>query len=210
MSSIPALRISRVVSETSQNFRALLSRARLGDRSAIEELVKEYEPEVRLVARVRLGTALRPYLDSVDLVQSVHRSVLLGLRQDKFDISSPEKLVALALTIVRRKVARHWRRLRRQSRANVAESCSENLPELLLSLSSPELDPSDAVALRDQIERLFSRLDDTERRLMELRLEGFTTAEVARKLGLKSDVLRVRLSRLRRRLRDQGFMSDWL
>ena len=42
----------------------------------MEELVAAYEPEVRLVARVRLGTALRPYLDSVDLVQSVHRSVL--------------------------------------------------------------------------------------------------------------------------------------
>ena len=77
---------------------------------------------------------------------------------------------------------------------------AENLPALLLSLSSSDADPAAEAALRDQIERLLSQLGDTERRVMELRLEGFTTAEVARRLGLDSDVLRVRLSRLRRRL----------
>ena len=63
-------------------------------RTRLAALVQSYESKVRLVARVLLGPALRPYLDSVDLVQSVHRSLMLGLRQDKFDISSPEKLMA--------------------------------------------------------------------------------------------------------------------
>ena len=63
----------------------------------------------RIVAHFLLSRDLRPYLDSLDLVQSVHKSLLLGLRSDKFDISNPEKLVALALTMVRRKAARHWR-----------------------------------------------------------------------------------------------------
>ena len=47
-----------------------------------------------------LGPALRPYLDSLDLVQSVHRSLLLGLRQEKYDISSPDQIIALAVTLV--------------------------------------------------------------------------------------------------------------
>src|SRR5258708_3834180 len=90
-------------------FTALLARARGGEQEALLQLVRQYESKVRLVARVLLGPALRPYLDSVNLVQSVHRSLLLGLRQDKFDVSTPENLLALALTLVRRKVARQWR-----------------------------------------------------------------------------------------------------
>src|SRR5262245_66665807 len=99
---------------TSVDFTTLLARARRGDQAALDQLTREYEPKLRLVARVLLGPALRPYLDSVDLVQSVHKSLLLGLRDQKFDFDGPDNMLALALTLVRRKVARHWRRLQRQ------------------------------------------------------------------------------------------------
>jgi len=199
------------VSQPSPDFAELLSRARLGDQSAVEQLVRQYEPEVRLVARVRLGAALRPYLDSMDLVQSVHRSLMSGLREDKFDISSPERLVALALTMVRRKIARRWRCHRRQHRLSHAGlDSAENLPQLLVSVCSSESDPQTVATLRDQMERLMSTLDETERRLIEMRLAGCTTAEVGRQLRLDPDVLRVRLSRLRRRLRQQGLLTEWL
>src|SRR3989442_15562916 len=99
-----------------EDFAALLIAGRRGDQTAALRLCQQYESKVRIVARVLLGPALRPYLDSIDLIQSVHRSLLLGLRQDKFDISSPDKLIALATTLVRRKVARQWRHLRRQQR----------------------------------------------------------------------------------------------
>src|SRR6188508_2597024 len=61
-------------------FDEILARARTGDEDALTELARQYEPEVRAVARVRLGPALRPYLDTMDLVQSVHRSLMVGLR----------------------------------------------------------------------------------------------------------------------------------
>src|SRR5262245_10668681 len=112
--------MSKTSSQT--RFAELLSKGRGGDRAALALLAEEYEPQVRVVARAKLGTALRPYLDSMDLVQSVHRSLMLGLRDQRFEIDSPDGLVALALTIVRRKVARHWRRLRRQQRLDNADS----------------------------------------------------------------------------------------
>src|SRR5437764_901881 len=104
------------MAEEALEFEALLRRARGGDQVAQELLVRQYEAKVRIVARVLLGPALRPYLDSIDLVQSVHRSLIRGLRDDKFDASSPERLLALAVTMVRRKAARQWRRMRRQQR----------------------------------------------------------------------------------------------
>ncbi|MGE0755734.1 MAG: sigma-70 family RNA polymerase sigma factor [Pirellulaceae bacterium] len=196
---------------TTSEFERLLSRARQGDEHAMGQLVEQYEPEVRIVARARLGSALRPHLDSLDLVQSVHRSLLVGLRADRFDISSPDKLVALAVTIVRRKVARHWRKHKRQVRPQDGPGHeSVGLPAMLQSLASSDTDPAHAAAMRDACEQLLRELDGADRSVMELRLEGHTTAEVARRLGLDADVLRVRLGRLRRRLRDRGILSEWL
>ena len=124
------------------DFASVLARARGGDRAALDQLAREYEPKLRLVARVLLGPALRPYLDSVDLVQSVHRSLLLGLRDQKFVLETPENLLALALTLVRRKVARHWRSLQRQKRLSSGASATPDLAQLITTLSRPQDDPA--------------------------------------------------------------------
>ncbi len=192
------------------DFDELLKRARSGDESAMAALVERYEPEVRMVARVRLGAALRRHLDSVDLVQSVHKSLMLGLRADRYDISTPEQLIALALTIVRRKVSRQWRKLKRQQSLSGGGSGSENLPDLIASLSASDSDPAQIVSVREATAHVLSRMNETETRVIELRLEGHTTAEVARRLGLDADVLRVKLSRLRRQLRERGVMNELL
>src|SRR5262249_50078372 len=157
--------------------------------NALLDLAQQYEFKVRLVARYLLGPALRPYLDSMDLVQSVHRSLLLGLRQDKFDISTPEKLMALALTLVRRKAARQWRRLQRQRRLESASSEKSNLPQLLTSLSCPQPDPAGTAQFHDQVEHLCRNLDEAERRLLELRLQGHNAAEIAAQLGVSVNAL---------------------
>jgi hypothetical protein len=113
--------------EQAVEFLDLLERGRNGDQEALTVLVQQYEREVRVTARVLLGPALRPHLDSLDLVQSVHRSLLVGLHGGRFEFNSPKDLVALALTMVRRKVARQWRHLQRQKRLE-SSSASQNLP----------------------------------------------------------------------------------
>jgi RNA polymerase sigma-70 factor (ECF subfamily) len=137
-------------------------------------------------------------------------STLLGLRRGKFAISSPEELLALALTLVRRKVARHWRHHRRQIRPSQGPSETGNLPQLLTSLSSPQPDPAQAAQFNDQVRHLCDHLNETERRLLDLRLQGYSTAEMAQALGLHAIALRVRLTRLRQRLRACGVLDDWL
>jgi RNA polymerase sigma factor (sigma-70 family) len=196
--------------EATEAFTGLLARAHDGDPAALSELLRQYESKVRLVARVLLGPALRPYLDSLDLVQSVHGSLLRGLRQDKFAISTPDHLIALALTLVRRKVARQWRHLRRQQRLERRETADGSLSDVLTSLSSPDDDPVKAAQFKDQVEHLSLNLKEAERRLLELRLQGYNLAEVAHEMGLSAVALRVRLTRLRQRLRAAGVLDDWL
>ena len=193
---------------SAESFAALLARARDGDEASMAHLVEQYEPQVRAVARVRLGTALRPYLDTVDLVQSVHRSLMVGLRQNNFDISSPEILIGLAIVMLQRKVARQWRREKRQQRDSVAAGDPQQLAHRLVSLSSRESDPASAAEFQDQVRKLLETLDATDRRLIQLRLEGQSTADAARILGVDADVLRVRLSRLRKRLRASSLIRD--
>ena len=192
------------------DFLDLLERCRSGDQEALTVLVQQYEREVRLMARVLLGPALRPYLDSLDLVQSVHHSLLIGLHGGRFQFHSPQDLLALALTMVRRKVARQWRRLKRQKRLESASDDDENLPQVLASLSSSSDDPARAAQFNDQVRELCRHLSEAEHTILQMRLAGYDTAEIAAHLGLSGVALRVRLTRLRQRLQQAGVLDDWL
>jgi RNA polymerase sigma-70 factor (ECF subfamily) len=198
------------MAQTSQEFKALLARARQGDGAALTQLIEQYEREIRIAARVRLGPALRSQIDSMDVVQSVHRAIIVGLKDNKFDLSSPENLLALAVTMVRNRVARYWRRTRRQRTGDVQPVDFRDTQQVLVSLSCRDDDPARAAELRDQVNQIWKVLDETERRLIELRLQGHSTADVGRLLGLDADFLRVRLSRLRQRLKAGGVGTGWL
>jgi RNA polymerase sigma factor (sigma-70 family) len=191
------------------DFSNLLRLAAAGDAAAQTELCQHYERQVRVVARVLLGPALRPHLDTVDILQSVHKSLLIGLRDAKFEIRTPENLVGLASTMVRRKVARKWRHHRRQERALAPNHDGDGLVETLCSLSSRESSPSQEIEFRDELQKLLGSLNETDRQLLEMRLNGQTGDEIARALHIHPIAMRVRWTRLRQRLEKSGIMTDW-
>jgi RNA polymerase sigma-70 factor (ECF subfamily) len=194
-------------------FSRLFRQATAGDERALSELARRYEAKVRVVARVLLGRSLRPYLDSVDLVQSVHQSVLIGIRNQKFDIADPEKLTALAITVVRRKVARHWRRVQRQQRLSSGPSEPSGLADavgILDGQTEPSADPAAQSQYGDQLQHITSRLSPDERRMLDLRMQGYNSAEIAAELSLSPVNVRVRLTRLRQRLETEKVCADWL
>jgi RNA polymerase sigma factor (sigma-70 family) len=185
---------------------------RLGeaDEEALAALLREYEPEIRRAASLRLGPLLRPHLDSLDLVQSVFITLLKGLRDDKFHVAGPHELVALSAEIIRRKVAQVWKRMKRRSELNANLTGTHEDDEHIIVNRPDSPDPAVEVEVRDGIARMLNEVDEADRRLLELRLEGYSTAEAARELDADPDVLRVRLSRLRRKLTERGLLTDWL
>jgi RNA polymerase sigma factor (sigma-70 family) len=197
------------MSESGADFSSLLALARQGDQRALEALSRQYEPKLRIVARVLLGPALRPYLDSTDLVQSVHRSLMMGIKRQQFEIAGPENLIALALTLVRRKVARKWRKMQRQQRFDRGSAETGDLASLLTSLSGAD-NPARTAELREQVANVCENLSDSERMIFELRAQGYSTAEIACQLGLNGGALRVRMTRLRQRLQKAGLEDQWL
>jgi RNA polymerase sigma-70 factor (ECF subfamily) len=191
-------------------FDALMAKVRQGESEALAQLLQVYETEVRRTARCMLGRALRSYLEPADLVQSVHRTLLVGLRRNKFHIATPQKLLALAATVTRNKVIhhqRHWLR-RQRYRTALAETEAANASGTVGN-GSPA-NPARLAEFKDTVEHLCSHLDATSRQLVELRLQGYSTAEVARKLGVSPDILRVRLSRLRRVWRESNVVTGWI
>jgi RNA polymerase sigma factor (sigma-70 family) len=190
------------------DFGPLLDEVRAGDDAALTQLLQQYEPRLRTAARVLLGPWLRPHLDSLDLVQSVHRELLPGLRDGKYELSSSQQLLGLAMTVIRRKVARNWRRLQREQKlSSVGDNAGS--PESQLASRHTDDDPLANALVKDAIAAMLRHLGDEDRKLVERRLQGFSTVEIAQELKCDPHILRARLSRLRAKLREEGF-ADWL
>src|SRR5262249_20828162 len=84
------------------SFRNLIRRLRDGDPDAAAEIVRQYEPEIRRILRVRLSTSrLRKELDSADICQSVMANFFFRAALGQFELESPERLLRLLVTMAR-------------------------------------------------------------------------------------------------------------
>lgn len=181
----------------------LLAQAAAGDEHALTELLQRYEPRLRLAAKAAMRPWLRHRVDSIDLVQSVHRALLPALRDGRYEFESEDQLLGLAVTILRRKVLKTSERARREP------SAEEKSPDVADPSDPKAEDPSLSAELKDQVRRLLGELPDEDRQIVELRLAGLSNPEIAEKLGTDAHALRARLSRLRRRLRELG-LDEWV
>ena len=83
---------------------SLMERLNLGDFTAAEQIVCGYEPYLRAVVRRSLPPPLRAKFDSVDVVQSVWVHLLHGLRKTAWEFPDRSHLLALLVTITRRRL----------------------------------------------------------------------------------------------------------
>jgi RNA polymerase sigma-70 factor (ECF subfamily) len=163
------------------DFATLLGRVRAGDADAAAELVRRYEPAVRLEARYRLrDRRVRQVMDSQDLCQLVMASFFVRAAVGQYDLNEPKDLVKLLVVMARNKAAKVARDQHRQRRdAGRVEGGEAALEGLAAGGDSP----SDAAAAREMLEQIRRRLSDEERRLTELRGQGREWAEIAAELG---------------------------
>lgn len=165
----------------------LLAKASGGDAGALERLIRRYEPRLRLAARALLRPHLRHRLDSIDLVQSVHRALLPGLRDGRYTFESEDRLIGLAVTVLRHK-------FQRAARPSPEPPPGPPVPPT----------PEQHAEAEDLYLQMLASLDATDRRLLEMCRRELDAAEMARELGTTAPIVRARLSRLRKRLREAG------
>jgi RNA polymerase sigma factor (sigma-70 family) len=187
-----------------EDFAALLARVRGGDDAATAELVQRYERAVLRSVRSRLSRSMRGAMDSMDVMQSVHRSLLTGVKNERFQLTTPQQLIGLAVVMVQRKVARHWRKLKRFP-VGGSHSAEIGSPPPLDGIAGEEAAPVEIVTANELLERILSQLDDFDRQLVHLKLMGHSSVESATILGREPAFVRMRWSRLRQLLRERGY-----
>jgi RNA polymerase sigma factor (sigma-70 family) len=188
-------------------FLELLARVRGGDDTAAAELVQRYERVVLRSVRSRLGKSMRSAMDSMDVMQSVHRSLLTGVKSQRFHFASPQQLIGLAVVMVQRKVARYWRKLKQfPALSNGADG--KSVVNALDAIASDASAPSEMAATNDLLERLLGQLGDVDRQLVRLKLDGHSSVEVSQILGREPAFIRMRWSRLRQMLRKRDHLDD--
>jgi RNA polymerase sigma-70 factor (ECF subfamily) len=172
-----------------------VQRIRAGDERAAEELVRRYEPEIRLEIRVWLrlrDPRLRRVFDSMDICQSVLASFFVRAAVGEFELDEPGQLIRLLVGMARNKLAEQVKYHQRQRR-DVRRTAPEAPPEAL-ALARDET-PSQLAAGKELLEKFREQLSEEEKRLSELRAAGLDWKAIAAQMGGTPEGRRKQFSR---------------
>jgi RNA polymerase sigma-70 factor (ECF subfamily) len=184
----------------------LVTRWKEGDENAARELFYRYSERLIALVRSRLSDKLASRLDPEDVVQSVYRSFFSDARDNRCVLEQSGDLWRLLVTMTMHKLLDQAKRQQagkrsvdREVSSSEAEWCGMNSAML-----SREPSPDDAVAVLEELELLMRGLDPVHRRIIEMRLQGHSSTEIAtavdRSRQLVALVLRQAHERLSQRL----------
>ena len=172
----------------------LLDRWQNGDEQAAEILYQRYAKRLSALAEAQLSERLGRRVGSDDIVQSVLRTFFRRARDGQFSIDHSGSLWRLLVTITLNKI-------RRQSEHHHAAKRDVNseLPGAdawLAETIARGPSATDVVMLNEELEQLLAGFDETEREILRLSLEGYTTPEIADRMGRSRWTIRRVLNRI--------------
>jgi ECF sigma factor len=175
-------------------FEKLIQRVRARDEAAATELVLQYTPEIRRIARIRLNDArLKQLVESSDICQSVLANFFFRVASGQFDLQTPEQLLKLLATMTCNRVidqARRERAMRRNEPRRVADSSAA-----LETTADSGSNPSVVVANAELIQVVRQHLTPEELYVTDQRGLGREWADLAGELGGTAESLRKKLGR---------------
>lgn len=181
-------------------FVELMAKTRSGDQDAAMQLVREYEPEIRRAARLRLtDRKLRRIVDSIDICQSVFGRFFRSATDGSFELERPEQLLVLLTTMTRNRVIDEHRKQTAAKRAGVEFGSEIALDQLIED--SPG--PGTAAIAKELLAEVRSRLSVNEQLIADRRGAGYSWEEIGRELNETPESLRKRLDRAVVRLREE-------
>ena len=186
---------------------AVLERWRDGDDEAAEEIYVRYADRLWKLARTQIGQRLGRRFDADDVVQSVFRTFFRRARNDEFAIDQSvalwQLLVKITINKVRGKAKFHKAAIRDIAREIHAPG-DELLPEILADVPETQ----SAATLLDELDDLLARLKDREVEIVKLCLEGFSTPEIAARVGRSRSTVRRLLNRVGGLLEKRFFQNS--
>lgn len=173
----------------------LVERAKRGDRSALDQLMKRYQPRLLRWASGRIPSSARSLLDTSDLVQET--LVRTIERLDQIENAGPGEFEGYVRRAVLNRIQDQVRRARRWS-------STDQIPETLPAATPSPLELAIGADLAERYERALEHLTEEERQLIHLRIElDFDHPEIAAIVGRSSpDAARMAFRRVLRKLAD--------
>jgi len=168
-----------------------------GSESAAKELFDKYCERLMRLAKRRIGQRMASRFDPEDVIQSAFRTFFKRVKNDEFTFEQEEDLFKLLVRLTVRKTLRqvvHHGAAKRSpmNEMNDASEDSQLLAQVAGNVPAPDVE----VALLEQFEQLMESLSPMERQVVEMKMQGFTTVEIAEKLGSYDRKIRRVLERI--------------
>jgi RNA polymerase sigma factor (sigma-70 family) len=174
----------------------LLERYCTGQADAAETLFSRYADRLILLARSRLSSRLASRTEAEDIALSAWRSFFVAARNGRFALEQPGDLWRLLAGITLHKL-HHQVRFHLADRRSVQRTRSisgeENAAEFAMAQPAVE----GVTELTDEIDAIQARLDDLERRIFQLKLQGEQLSFIADAIGCSERTVRRTLKRIR-------------
>ena len=189
--------------DETDSFDRLRGRLREGDEDAAAEVVRRLAARLNALARAQLDTWVRRKVDPEDVTQSVFLSFFTRYEAGRFDVASWDELWRLLAVIAAHKCtnrAVYFGAKRRNAGAEVPLSDPEHGSADNGRAIDPGPTPYEAAVLGETVEQLLRGLDNDDRSVVELSLQGWTTREISGRLGLSERTVRRFREHLKARL----------
>jgi RNA polymerase sigma-70 factor (ECF subfamily) len=194
---------------SNDSFPRFLVRLRARDGEAARELFQRFSIQLISLARRRFASAFRYKVDPEDVVQSAYKSFFLRYGEGRLEAHNWSSLWGLLTLITLRKcserVAYHRARCRDVAREALAPTGDQGVAPWL-EVPGREPTPLEAAELSETVDRLLADLNEDDRPVIELSLQGYTVREISQRLDRVERT--VRRTRERVRLRLQRLQRD--
>jgi len=181
---------------SSKSLDLLLEKLCSGDAAAAEQVFLAYEPYLRKVVRRQLPPRLRAKLDSVDVVQSIWADVLQGFRSAGWRFADAAHLRAFLVKATQHRFIDRIRQHEKAAKLEKPLACTD--PEQLPPAKQPR--PSETVQADELWQRMLTLCPPAHHKVLELKRQGLTLVEIARRTGLHEGSVRRILRQLAREM----------
>jgi RNA polymerase sigma-70 factor (ECF subfamily) len=187
----------------SNSFTDVMARLRAGDEAAAREIFERFVRKLVGLARRQLEPILRRKVEPEDVVHSAYKSFFLRYAAGELEVHDWGNLYGLLTVITLRKclnrIEYHRAECRDVHREVAAHpGAAGALPWWQAVAREPT--PEEAAVLAETIDQLLRSLQEEERPILEMSLQGHTTQEISERLGLAERSVRRMRERIRKRL----------
>jgi RNA polymerase sigma-70 factor, ECF subfamily len=184
------------------SFHDLMARLRSGDNAAAATIFHRFTRQLAALASRHLDARLRQKVDPEDVLQSAYKSFFRRQADGSLAPADWHELWTLLTVLTIRKCIRYRERFTAARRDVRVEAAPPSMDDSACDWQFLDREPSpeEGAMLAEAVERLLQGLEDRDRDIVTLALQGYSAGEIGEQLNRpKRTVYRV-LERIQKRL----------